>query len=253
MPVFELASMTWEEVRALEAGAVAILPVGAIEAHGPHLPLATDGIIAEAMARRGAERLAARGKTAVVLPTVSYTCAGFAAGFPGTVSVDAARLPALIRDICASLARQRVAGLALANAHLDPGHLEALRHALRIPRPDRVRVIFPDLTQRPWGSRLTAEFKSGACHAGQFETSVVLAVRPELVRRDRMERLTSHQVSLSTAIRAGKHTFEEAGGPDAYFGDPASATPEEGRHTIDVLGSILEDAVLAALAHEHPA
>ncbi|HWN67087.1 MAG TPA: creatininase family protein, partial [Haliangium sp.] len=58
MPVLRLAEMTWEELRDVpRERAVAILPVGATEAHGPHLPLGTDVIIAEAMARRGAERL----------------------------------------------------------------------------------------------------------------------------------------------------------------------------------------------------
>lgn len=252
MAVHELASLTWEDVRDLGRGAVAILPVGAIEAHGPHLPLATDVIIAEAMARRGAERLAARGMEVVILPAVSYSFAGFAAGFPGTVSVDAARLPGLMRDIGTALGRPGVAALALANAHLDPGHLEALRYAVRDWRDGTgVRVVFPDLTERRWGSRLTPEFKSGACHAGQFETSIVLAVRPELVRRDRMERLSSNPVSLAAAIRGGKTSFEEAGGPAAYFGDPAAATPEEGRNTIDILGGILEDAVVAVL-HPEP-
>jgi creatinine amidohydrolase len=66
---------------------VAILPTGAMEAHGPHLPLSTDVIIAEAMARDGAARLAARGMEAVLLPALAWTPAPFAAGFPGTLSI----------------------------------------------------------------------------------------------------------------------------------------------------------------------
>src|SRR5207244_12308244 len=81
-PLSELSNMTWEEARALAGGrAVAILPVGAIEAHGPHLPLATDVIIAEAMARAGAERLLARGVAALVLPAPAYTTGGVGAGW----------------------------------------------------------------------------------------------------------------------------------------------------------------------------
>ena len=73
-----LAAMTWEEARdATGPKSVAILPVGAIEAHGPHLPLETDVIIAQAMARAGAARLDARGQRAVVLPPLSYTAAAF--------------------------------------------------------------------------------------------------------------------------------------------------------------------------------
>ena len=78
--------MTWEEARdAAGPGSVAILPVGAIEAHGPHLPLETDVIIAQAMARTGAARLAARGLRVLVLPPLTYTSAGFARGFAGHV------------------------------------------------------------------------------------------------------------------------------------------------------------------------
>ena len=88
----QLAEMTWEEARDIDRGrTVAVLPVGAIEAHGPHLPLATDCVIAEAMACAAAERLEARGVSAVVLPVLPYTRAGFASGFPGTVSTSPRR------------------------------------------------------------------------------------------------------------------------------------------------------------------
>src|SRR5213083_1028667 len=79
MAVLDLAHLTWEEVRDLDrTKTVAIVPVGAVEAHGPHLPLATDVIIAEAMARAAAARLAARGHEAVLLPAIAYTAAEFA-------------------------------------------------------------------------------------------------------------------------------------------------------------------------------
>ena len=83
-----VAEMTWTEVNeALEKRPVAILPVGAIEAHGPHLPLETDVIIAQAMARAGAARLGARGARVVILSPLTYTAAAFALGFPGTLSL----------------------------------------------------------------------------------------------------------------------------------------------------------------------
>jgi creatinine amidohydrolase len=106
-------------------------------------------------------------------------------------------------------------------------------------------VAFPNLATRPWALRLGDEFKSGACHAGQFETSIVLAERPELVREATRVALPANPSSLSRAIREGKHTFEEAGGSQAYFGFPAQATAEEGRATIEVLGVILDEAVQA--------
>ena len=250
MPVLELARLTWEEVRALDrTKTVAVLPVGAIEAHGPHLPLATDIIIAQAMAGAGAERLAARGYDVLVLPAIAYTAAGFAAAFSGTLTLAPDTVAELIVGIADALARHELRVLAIANAHLDPAHLGAVHRAVeRIRGRQDGRVAFPDLTRKPWASRLTAEFKSGACHAGQFETSVVLEARPQEVREEIRRRLTPNPRSLSTAIAAGVTTFEDAGGPQAYFGAPADATAGEGRETIALLGAILAQAVLAELA-----
>lgn len=245
-----LAAMTWEEARdAAGPGSVAILPVGAVEAHGPHLPLLTDLIIAQAMARVGAGRLAARGVPVVVLPPLAYTSAAFARGFAGTISLRPETVTATIVDIAASLARHGFGVLAIANAHLDPGHLRSLEEAAaEISRDTRLAVAFPNLVARPWALRLSDEFRSGACHAGQFETSVLLAERPEQVREATRTALAPNPASLSRAIRDGKQSFEEAGGPRAYFGFPAQATAQEGRSTVEALGMILEEAVQATLA-----
>ena len=242
--------MTWEEARdAAGPGSVAILPVGAIEAHGPHLPLETDVIIAQAMARTGATRLAARGLRVLVLPPLTYTSAGFARGFAGTLSLRPETVVATVVDIADSLRQHGYTVLAIANAHLDPDHLASIESAVnQIRRGPRLRVAFPNLVIKPWALRLSDEFKSGACHAGQFETSIVLAERPDLVREATMAALPPNPASLSRAIREGKMEFEEAGGPRAYFGYPAQATAEEGRATIEALGAILDEAVQAELA-----
>ena len=102
MPIASLSDLTWEEARDLLAdpAAVAILPLGAIEAHGPHLPLATDVIIAEAIARRGAEKLAAAGSAVLILPSLAYTAASFAAGFPGTITLTPAAVTSVIVVLC---------------------------------------------------------------------------------------------------------------------------------------------------------
>jgi len=247
----QLAELTWEDARALaDAGAAAILPVGALEAHGPHLPLNTDVVIAEAMARAAAERfVAVSGRPAVVLPSVVYTPAGFAAGFPGTMTVPAEALSALLEGVAASLAHHRFAMLAIANAHLDPAHLAAVDTAVeRIRAARTIPVVFPNLVRRRLADRLTDEFRSGACHAGRFEGSIVLAERPDLVRESVRRSLAPNAVSLSEAIRAGASSFEEAGGPAAYFGAPAEATAEEGRRSIATLGELLDEAMRAELA-----
>lgn len=240
--------MTWTEVRDLDRGAcVALLPVGAIEAHGPHLPLATDVVIAEAMARVGAEVLAERGVEAVVMPTLAYTAAGFAAGFPGTVSVAAVTVTASIVETAWSLTRHGFAALAIANVHLDPDHLASLTEAVeRCAEAALLPLVYPDITRPPWGSRLTDEFKRGSCHAGRFEGSVVLAERPDLVREEVRRDLPPLEVSLPEAIGAGIDSFEAAGMEDAYCGAPAEATAEEGRRTTEILGRILADAVIEA-------
>src|SRR5947209_7069752 len=224
MAVLDFAHLTWEEVRDLDrTKAVAILPVGAVEAHGPHLPLATDVVIAEAMARAAAARLATRGYDALLLPPLAYTAAEFAARFPGTVSLRPATVTA--------------------------AHVAAIEAAVGQQRRDNgARIVFPDVTKRPWALRLTEEFRSGACHAGQYESSIVMAARPELVREAIRRSLPANPRSLSTAIRSGQTSFEEAGGPRAYFGSPADAAADEGARTIEILGAILEEAVLAELA-----
>jgi creatinine amidohydrolase len=247
MPVHRLAEMTWEEVRdADRARAVAILPVGAVEAHGPHLPLGTDVIIAEAMARRGGEKLSDAGFTALVMPPLWYTAAGFARNFPGTIGVDGDTVRRLIREIATALAEHGIKTLAIANAHLDPENLAALRAASGEAH-EGVNVVFVDLTRRAVAEQLTDEFRTGACHAGRFEGSVVMAEAPDLVKTVVAAELEPNPSSLSDAIRDGARTFADAGGPRAYFGWPADATTEEGRETIEVLAGLLADAVIASV------
>ncbi len=245
MPIHLLREMTWTEVASLDTDrAVALLAVGAIEAHGPHLALDTDGVIASGMVDAAARILATEDLEILQMPALDYSAARFAEGFPGTISIDPEILTAMIIGIASNLSRWRIPVLGLANAHLDPTHLDSLHAAVEeIQGQGTIRVAFPDLTQQPWGSRLTAEFKSGACHAGQFESSIVLAASPDRVREDRRVELEPNPKSLSEAIGAGQTSFEEAGGPDAYFGDPAAASAEEGNETIQTLGQILAEAV----------
>lgn len=243
------AELTWEEMRDLDRSrAVALLPAGAIEAHGPHLPLATDVILADAMAEAAAARLEAGGRPAVILPSLPYAAAPFGAGFPGTVSVTAESVRRLVVDVAREVTRQGFAALGIANAHLDPAHLQTLAAARDAAAEEElVPVVCPDLTRKPWALRLTEEFQTGACHAGRYEGSVVLAARPELVRDAVRRGLEPNPASLSRAIRSGAQSFEEAGGPRAYFGWPADANAEEGARTIETLGAILAEAVLERL------
>lgn len=235
---------------------VALLPVGAVEAHGPHLPLAADVIIAQAAVHAALAELDALGFRPLALPPLAYAAAPFAAEFPGTISIRPETVSALVSDIAAALARQGVAAMVVVNAHLDPAHLASLRQGVADcegpdgagePSERVMPVIFPDVTRKPWALRLTDEFKSGACHAGQYESSVVMAAAPALVREDARRALPPRPISLSLAHRNGAATFGEAGVPEAYCGDPAAATPEEGAETLGILGRIVADAVAERL------
>jgi creatinine amidohydrolase len=249
MPVYSLASLTWTAVRELPAArTVAVLPAGAIEAHGPHLPLATDVIIAEAMARAGAGRLAARGLHVLLLPALALAPAPFAAEFAGTLDVPPEATTMIVAAVMQNLAALGCRAAAIANAHHDPAHVAALRRAVgQLDAQTGLAAVFPDLTRRRWAERLTAEFRSGACHAGRYETSIVLAERPDLVRTDLLSSLGPNPRSLVDAIREGRTTFTAAGGSDAYFGSPAEATAEEGQAIVETLGAILADAVIEAI------
>ncbi len=243
-----LGDQPWTQVQAALASGrpvVAILPLGAVEAHGPHLPLCTDVIISEGMARRAAALLAEQDLHAFVLPALAYAPAHYAAEFAGTISIGEATARAIILDIAASLEAQGFACLALANSHFDPANVAMLRSlAAEIALP----LAFPDFTRRALAAELTDEFVSGACHAGQFETSLVLADRPELVDDPARARLADNPASLVTAFAAGATTFTEAGGPDAYFGFPARATAQEGIRSSDIMAQAIVRATRAALA-----
>lgn len=241
----DLSKLRWPDVQALlRDGCAAILPVGATEAHGPHLPLDTDVTIALGMARRAAAALQARGRRCVVLPAVGYSVTDFAAPFAGTLGLDAATARAHLAGILGAAVRAGFSPIAVANAHLEPAHIACIREALgEVRTATGVEVRFPDVTRRALAARLGAEFVSGACHAGRYEGSLVLADDPGAVDESRRLALPPVPISLVDAIRAGKTDFRQAGGAQAYFGDPAAASAEEGRALYGVLCEILLEAL----------
>lgn len=241
----ELAELTYEEAReVLEAGAVALLPTGAIEAHGPHLPLATDVVIAREAARRAQRILAREGVASLVLPPLAYAVTEYASGFAGTLSLSFDTAKALARDVVLGAMRTGFRKVVVCNAHLEPENLRALREGCEEARARGAVVELPDVTRKPHALRLGEEFRSGACHAGRYETSLVLAADPFLVRVERAETLPENPTSLSRAIRDGKKTFLEAGGDRAYFGAPAAATAAEGETLYTELADIFATAAL---------
>jgi creatinine amidohydrolase len=245
-PKRKLGELTKDEVAALFAkGPVAaIVPVGSVEPHGPHLPLETDTIISARAAELAAIALEARGIAAVVAPSLPYGVTDFAAGFAGAVSLPAKALTAVLRALAEALLRAGFAHVSFVNNHLEPAQDAAVRAAVGGLPKGRGSVACP-LTRR-WARTLSAEFKSGACHAGRYETSLVLATRPELVRA--RAGLAEAPISLSDGIRAGKRTFAEMGMDDAYAGAPALASAEEGAEQYLLLAEMVVTEVAEAMA-----
>jgi len=248
MPIVHLAALRSPEIRALlDAGrpVVALLPVGSVEPHGPHLPLATDTLISEGACERAAALLEARGLAAVLAPAIPYGVTEFAEGFAGAVSVAPAALTAFVRATIEALIRAGFSHVCVVNNHLEPAHDAAVRASIDGFEPRRASVACP-LTRR-WARTLSDEFKSGACHAGRYETSLVLATRPELVDAGAMRALDEVPISLSTGIREGKHTFAAMGMHAAYAGAPKNATSEEGVAQLALLAAMIEGEVVEAL------
>ena len=210
------------------AGAVHLLPLGATEPHGPHAPLATDTLISVGICRRAAERL--RGEVDVlVLPPLPYGVTRYGGDFPGAVSISEETLRSVVTEICSGLAR-----VVLVNSHLEPEQVRTLRE-LALP-------LF-DVTRRANAERLTEEFRAGAGHAGRYETSLVLADRPDLVDRARMRTLEPRMIDMPAAIRSGKTSFVAMGMDQAYAGAPADATAEEGEQTFEALADMLVELI----------
>jgi len=224
---------------------VALVPIGSTEPHGPHLALGTDVVISAAACLRATELLDKKGAlVGVIAPAVSYGVTECAAGFPGAVSVPGEVLTAYVAAICDGLLAQGMRHVCLVNNHLEPAHDTAIRGALA-GREGKVSVACP-LTKK-WARTLSAEFKSGACHAGQYETSIMMAAAPEMVDEAMRNVLAPVPISLSTQLAAGVGTFSAMGMELAYAGNPAGATVEEGEQQIQRLAEMVVGEIREAL------
>jgi creatinine amidohydrolase len=224
---------------------VALVPVGSTEPHGPHLGLGTDVVISAAACVRAAELFERKGPlTAVIAPAISYGVTECAAGFPGAVSVPGEVLTAYVAAVCDGLVAQGLRHVCLVNNHLEPAHDAAIR-AVLAGREGKVSVACP-LTKK-WARTLSEEFKSGACHAGQYETSIVMAAAPELVDDAVRQALAPVPISLSKQLAAGVTTFVGMGMELAYAGDPKAASIEEGERMIQRLAEMVVGEVREAL------
>lgn len=224
--LLDLDSRSFE--RRLRANPLVIVPVGALEAHGPHLPLGADQIQAEATAFALAERV-----DGLVAPTIPYGSAPGARRFPGTVSLTIAQLESHVAGVLSELARSGVRRLLVLSGHAERGHMAALREAgdqaAREHPGTRVVVLSDyDFVYELRGK----ESPASDGHAGLLETSRVLALAPEVVGRDRPVVEYRHSPFVP-----GTPSPEDW--PESVIGDTRSASAELGQrvqaHVIDRL------------------
>jgi creatinine amidohydrolase len=244
-----LADLTWLEAEErLRERPVGLLPIGATEAHGPHLPLNTDVIIALATAERAAQRLSTAGVPALILPPLSYTISFVGLGFSGTIPVAPTAFEHYLTSLLLHAAQLGVRAIICCNAHLEPAHVECVTRSCTVAEvASGVATRCPDHRQAELATRLSEEFRRGARHAGAYETSIVLAAREDAVRGARLHGLPPVWIDLPAKLGAGARTFKEAGADLGYFGDPAGASREEGERMLDALATIICDAYYAVV------
>jgi creatinine amidohydrolase len=234
----ELDRMSWPEVQAeLAAGRdTVVMAFGATEQHGPHMPLATDALIGDHLARLVADEL-----NAFLAPTVRVGCSEHHLEFPGTLSISAQTFHAVVADLVRSLARGGFRRVVLLPTH--GGNFAPLAEAIQKLGPVEgleVRAL-TDLGALMAIAQLGAEefgvpLSEGGLHAGEWETSMLEAIHPDLVHPERGQ--PGYTGDLEAAIGAvfteGVHRLA----PNGVLGDPSQASPEHGRRYWDKVLSV---------------
>ncbi len=225
-----LASLTWPELeRTLASGTRdAVLPLGAIEQHGAHLPFDTDTRIAAALA----DHLCAEVGEAIRLPVLAVGCSVEHAAFAGTLSIEAGTLEATIASIARSLRAAGFRRLFLFSAH--GGNVAIVRDALARLRAEAAPLeirAFLDLdglarAMHEVGARDGIAPEEGGHHAGEVETSILLALDPAAVRRDR---LAAGFVEAAEDAQALFYPSLRRRVPSGVVGDPRRASADRGR------------------------
>ena len=235
-----LAEMNWQQAQAAFAKTnLAIVPTGAVEVYGPHLPLGSDGIVAQDLARKLAERVGA-----VVTPLVPVGDSRSLLSFPGTITVSPASFRSYIKDLCASLTRWGIKRILFINGHAgnvapvnDLG-LELAASGVRVAQVDYWRVI---ATMAP------EILETGALanrHAGEIGTSVLLAVRPDLVDMSKAARVIPRPNLASNHPEVALNDVPFTQYTDlGMTGDATSATAQKGEIMIARLLDKLEKFV----------
>jgi creatinine amidohydrolase len=237
---YDLAAMTGPEAAAAIARTrTAVLPLGSIEQHGPHLPNGTDTFAAELVAREIADRL-----DALYAPFGPYGITPIHAGHPGTVNLRRETFEALLTDVCTELARMGVETFVLVNWH--EGNIPAM-NAVATDLQDRHDCTFVAAQACYTAQRLYRDDGGELTHGGGIETLAVLAHEPALVKTERAGEPTRPPGALEMdAMRRSPEVYGFITDvtelcDDGWFGNPAWATPDRAAtFAADVADGVLD-------------
>lgn len=215
-----LADMTMTQVEeALKSCSTVFIPFGALEEHGPHLPLSTDTIQACEVGRRAAEQI-----PLFVAPPVHYGNCRSTSDHPGTVSISTATLKGLLKDIVRSFYKQGIRNVIALTGHAGGAHRLALQDAgeeLLQELPElRIAVVTEYELAKEEGRGLVET--PGDAHAGEIETSRIMHSHPHLVQGTAPEEYPAFPAGL--LVRDKRRYW-----PGGVWGDPSKATAEKGR------------------------
>lgn len=242
----EFAYLTSAQVKQLPSETLIIQPIGAIEQHGPHLPLITDALIAETIATEAVSRSDA---AAQILPTLSYGTSNEHLGFAGTISLSTRTLMDVCRDLGSSVQRSGLQTLVFVNGHGgQPQLLELTARDIRVETGLRVFVVTPMRFGLPEGVAITDE--AFGLHGGDLETSVMLALCPQAVD---LSLARPDGQGASASFDGMKHLSLEGALPTAWLtrdlsrsgvlGDPTAADAVRGQLILDHWVSCLADTL----------
>ena len=243
---FLLGELTWPEAqKRFQEVDIALLPVGAIEQHGRHLPLDTDAFDAHALCCAAAER--SSDPRPLVLPLIPYGVSYHHEDFAGTISIGPETLSRLVYEVGMAVARHGIAKLVIVNGH--GGNAPTLQFAAQLINRDAEIFTCVDSGETSDADVEALAETHGDVHAGEVETSTSLANRPHLVQMDKarrfVPRFSSHYLDFSSKRSVEWFARTHKISPEGVLGDPTKATREKGEKMwnliIDHLVSLIED------------